>query len=323
MKKYIYAFILLFLIASPRLALVQESTEKTTVEASVEITTEHNSALTEVSNGMQMVLGQELLMAKIRAGMPGMTAAQNAYFNTLQTEYIDKNFIELTQKYFELLRQKYQSGDTGTRGDPLFIAFPGYPINHTLYEAASYKHWKPWLFDYKSNGELLWMERSYTGLMLFIDLDGNGIPSNGDEILASPKLNSYEMLSLVLDVNKDGKFDSKDPLWPKAKWAQWIDGSTWEIFSMQVTKVVSLDLRPIIVEPDCAGKGYGNYNRGWDAYTHDEAFFKCIDETGSGWINYISEDNMRHVAYHPHGATLEDGSTARTHAAVLGWIPKE
>lgn len=154
----------------------------------------------------------------------------------------------------------------------------------------------------------------YHTLTLFVDIDGNGIPTCGLEMgWFEGGVNAYFLLD-IFDTDRNGFFDKNDEFWHLAK----ITDNAGNILVPERFGIYGFNYSFMIpVDDDCFG--YGMYSDGHDGYVKDDAYHSCLESGGLDRVKKISDDHFRYVAYNPYGIMYDDGSWNTTFGLVYGY----
>ena len=190
-------------------------------------------------------------------------------------------------------------------GDPLLFSLSDKSAKTT-------KNWPEWHesrlteFDLYAIGDKVHLSRTLDkGTMtLFLDLNGDGILTDGTEWLYDQDENVYQILSReLLDSNQNGYFDWTDKLWNIAMVK---DGDKY--YSADDLDIVAVNWS------DAEHFGNDHYGRGVYSDCLYEGVFLYPD------CKPVSEEHFRITSYNEHGILLKGGETIPTFGGVMGHL---
>ena len=190
-------------------------------------------------------------------------------------------------------------------GDPLIFSFGDKPAKTT-------RNWSEWhesrltQFDLYQTGEKVTLSRTLDDgtMTLFLDLNGDGILTDGTEWLFDQHETVYQILSReMIDSNQNGYFDWTDELWHIAMVK---DGSKY--YSIDELDILAINWS------DARHFDDDHYGRG--------VYSDCLYE---GEFLYpfctpVSTEHFRVTSYNEHGIIMQGGEIISTYGAVMGHL---
>jgi len=169
-------------------------------------------------------------------------------------------------------------------------------------------------FDLDCDGKPEWVDRNPTGTtILFQDLNGDGIPSNGCEIFYSPHMEFWEILR-DFDNNKDGLIDSKDKRWSIMAVSDFITHKpiTESGIGFIAIGTDENNMGWVKAEPDYVGNGrYSDC-----IYVEDHAYDQAVLDGFT--CDPISQDHFRYTSWNEKALYHETHGWVEMYSLVLG-----